>query len=262
MIKKLLLLILVNVSVIAVIQAQLPIQREVEIGIVEKLGETIPLDLKFYNEKNDTVTLGSMINKPTILSFVYFDCPGLCSPLLDGVADVVSKMDLALGKDFDIITISFNTKDTPEKARQKKLNFVQKIQEKDRGSWFYLTGELENIQKITEAAGFRFKPTGVDFAHPSTIIMLSPQGKITRYLYGVTYLPFDVKMAVVEAQKGLARPTSSKLLDYCFAYDAQSKSYTLQITRLIGAFTLILGLFFLAIIIVFAKKKSSKVNKE
>jgi protein SCO1/2 len=262
MIKKLLLLILVNVSVIAVIQAQLPIQREVEIGIVEKLGETIPLDLKFYNEKNDTVTLGSMISKPTILSFVYFDCPGLCSPLLDGVADVVSKMDLALGKDFDIITISFNTKDTPEKARQKKLNFVQKIQEKDRGSWFYLTGELENIQKITEAAGFRFKPTGVDFAHPSTIIMLSPQGKITRYLYGVTYLPFDVKMAVVEAQKGLARPTSSKLLDYCFAYDAQSKSYTLQITRLIGAFTLILGLFFLAIIIVFAKKKSSKVNKE
>jgi protein SCO1/2 len=262
MIKKLLLLILVNVSVFAVIQAQLPIQREVEIGIVEKLGETIPLDLKFYNEKNDTVTLGSMISKPTILSFVYFDCPGLCSPLLDGVADVVSKMDLALGKDFDIITISFNTKDTPEKARQKKLNFVQKIQEKDRGSWFYLTGELENIQKITEAAGFRFKPTGVDFAHPSTIIMLSPQGKITRYLYGVTYLPFDVKMAVVEAQKGLARPTSSKLLDYCFAYDAQSKSYTLQITRLIGAFTLILGLFFLAIIIVFAKKKSSKVNKE
>lgn len=262
MIKQLLLLILVNVSVITVIQAQLPIQREVEIGIVEKLGDTIPLDLKFYNEKNDTVTLGSMINKPTILSFVYFDCPGLCSPLLDGVADVVSKMDLALGKDFDIITISFNTKDTPEKARQKKLNFVQKIQEKDRGSWFYLTGELENIQKITEAAGFRFKPTGVDFAHPSTIIMLSPHGKITRYLYGVTYLPFDVKMAVVEAQKGLARPTSSKLLDYCFAYDAQSKSYTLQITRLIGAFTLILGLFFLAIIFVFAKKKSSKVNKE
>jgi protein SCO1/2 len=132
--------------------AQLPIKREVEIGIVEKLGETIPLDLKFFNEKNDTVTLGSMINKPTILSFVYFDCPGLCSPLLDGIADVVSRMDMSIGKDFDIITISFNTKDTPEKARQKKLNFVQKIQEKDRASWYYLTGELGNIQKITEAA--------------------------------------------------------------------------------------------------------------
>jgi protein SCO1/2 len=259
--KRLLIFCLFNVLIFS-LSAQLPIQREVEIGIVEKLGETVPLDLKFFNEKNDTVTLGSMITKPTILSFVYFDCPGLCSPLLDGVADVISKMDLSLGKDFDIITISFNTKDTPEKARQKKLNFVQKIKEKDRASWFYLTGELENIQKITEAAGFRFKPTGVDFAHPSTIIMLSPQGKITRYLYGVTYLPFDVKMAVVEAQKGLTRPTSSKLLDYCFAYDPQSRSYTLQITTLIGSFTLIVGLFFLAFILVSSKKKSSKVIKE
>lgn len=238
--------------------AQLPISREVEVGIVEKLGDTIPLDLKFFNEKNDTVTLGSMINKPTILSFVYFDCPGLCSPLLDGIADVVSKMDLSIGKDFDIITISFNTKDTPEKARQKKLNFVQKIQVKDRGSWFYLTGELENIQKITEAVGFRYKPTGLDFAHPSTIIMLSPKGKITRYLYGITFLPFDVKMAVVEAQKGLARPTSNKLLDYCFAYDTTSRSYTLQFTRLIGAFILIVGLFFVAGLLITSRRKSNK----
>lgn len=259
---KRILIFLLLVVLIFNTYAQLPIKREVEIGIVEKLGETIPLDLKFFNEKNDTVTLGSMINKPTILSFVYFDCPGLCSPLLDGVADVISRMDLSIGKDFDIITISFNTKDTPEKARQKKLNFVQKMQEKDRASWFYLTGDLENIQKITEAVGFRYKPTGVDFAHPSTIIMLSPQGKITRYLYGVNYQPFDLKMAVVEAQKGLARPTSSKLLDFCFAYDVKSKAYTLQITRLIGAFTLILGLFFLAYILVSSRKKQSKVIKE
>jgi len=242
--------------------AQLPVQRDTEIGIVEKLGETIPLDLKFFNEKNDTVTLGSMINKPTILSFVYFDCPGLCSPLLDGVADVISKMDMSLGKDFDIITISFNTKDTPEKARIKKLNFVQKIKEKDRASWFYLTGELPNIQKITEAVGFRYKPTGLDFAHPSTIIMLSPKGKITRYLYGITYLPFDVKMAVVEAQKGQARPTSSKIFDYCFAYDPQSRAYTLQFTRLLGSFTLIIGLFFVAYLLVSSRKKSSKAIKE
>jgi protein SCO1/2 len=199
-----------------------------------------------------------MINKPTILSFVYFDCPGLCSPLLDGIADVISKMDLSIGKDFDVITISFNTKDTPEKARVKKLNFVQKMKEKDRASWFYLTGELGNIQKITEAVGFRYKPTGLDFAHPSTIIMLSPQGKITRYLYGITFLPFDVKMAVVEAQKGLARPTSNKLLEYCFAYDTQSKSYTLQFTRLIGSFILIIGLFFVAYLIVSSRNKSRK----
>lgn len=242
--------------------AQLPVDRELEIGIVEKLGQTIPLDLEFYTEKSDTVSLRSLINKPTILSFVYFDCPGLCSPLLDGIADVVSKMDATLGKDYDMITISFNTTDTPDKARQKKVNFVQKIQEKDRGSWVYLTGDLGNIQKITEAVGYRYKPTGLDFVHPAALIMLSPEGKITRYLYGLTFLPFDLKMAVVESQKGLARPTSYKLLEYCFAYDTQSNAYTLQFTRLIGTFILIIGLIFAAWLLISARRKSSKVIRE
>ena len=259
--KKLTLFILFFALIINT-KAQMQVNRNVEVGIVEKLEQTIPLDLKFFNEKNDTVTLGSLINKPTILSFVYFDCPGLCSPLLDGIASVVSKMDMKLGTDYDIITISFNTKDTPEKAREKKLNFVQKIQEKDRGNWTYLTGELGNIQKITEAVGFRYKPTGLDFAHPSTIIMLSPSGKITRYLYGITFLPFDVKMAVSEAQRGLARPTSSKLLDYCFGYDTTSKSYTLQFTRLIGTGMILVGLLFAIIMVISSKLKSSKATKE
>jgi protein SCO1/2 len=241
--------------------AQELVSKEVEIGIVEKLNQTIPLELKFQNEKNDTVTLGSIINKPTILSFVYFDCPGMCSPLLDGIADVVSKTELTLGKDYDIVTISFNTKDTPEKAIQKKQNFVSKIKEEQRGSWTYLTGRLENIQKITEAAGFRYKPTGEDFAHPSTIIILSPQGKITRYLYGISFLPFDLKMALVEAQKGLAQPTSNKLLTYCFAFDPQTKTYTLQFTRLMGTFVLIMGLFFVLYLYVSSKRNSTKATK-
>lgn len=242
--------------------AQIPVNSEVEIGIVEKLGQSIPMDLKFLNESDDTISIGSLINKPLILSFVYFDCPGLCSPLLDGIADVISKTELNLGKDYDIITISFNTKDTPEKARQKKLNFVSKIKENQRGSWTYLTGELENIQKITESVGFRYKPTGVDFAHPSTIIILSPQGKITRYLYGITFLPFELKMAIGEALKGEAQPSSSKLYDFCFAYDPQSKTYTLQFTRLLGSFVLILGLFFVLYLFVSSKRKTTKNNKE
>lgn len=241
---------------------QLPINRDVEIGIVEKLGDTLPLDLTFYNEKNDTVTLGSLISKPTILSFVYFDCPGLCSPLLDGIADVVSKMDLALGKDYNMVTISFNTKDTPEKARVKKLNFIQKIKENDRVNWTYLTGDLENIQKITEAAGFRYKPMGVDFAHPATIIILSPKGKITRYLYGVTFLPFDVKMAIAEAEQGFTRPTRSKILQYCFGYDTVTRSYTLQFTRLIGTFMLLAAVFFALFIFITSRKKTSKATIE
>ena len=244
------------------LHAQIPtVSKEIEIGIVEKLNQTIPMDLKFFNEKNDTVTLGSIINKPTILSFVYFDCPGLCSPLLDGIADVVSKTELTLGKDYDIITISFNTKDTPEKAVQKKLNFVSKIREDQRGSWTYLTGELGNIQKITESVGFRYKPTGEDFAHPSTIIILSPEGKITRYLYGISYLPFELKMAIGEAKQGLAQPTSNKIFEYCFAYDPQSRTYTLQVTRLLGTFVLILGAFFILYLFVSSRRNKLKNSK-
>jgi protein SCO1 len=231
------------------------IKPEVEIGIVEKLGDTIPTDLWFVNENNDTVTLGQLINKPTILFFVYFDCPNLCSPLMDGVADVVSKLDLKLGTDYQIITISFNTKDTPEKAREKKVNFVQKINEENKKDWIYLTGVQENITAITEAIGYRYKAQGLDFAHASAIFVLSPQGKITRYLYGLTFLPFDVKMAIIEAQKGLARPTINRVLEYCFAYNPGSKTYTIQITRIIGTFTLLIAAIVFVTLLLKRRKK-------
>jgi protein SCO1 len=220
--------------------------KEIDIGIIEKLGNFVPLDLTFNNENNEVVTLRELIKKPSILMFVYFDCPNLCSPLMDGVAEVISKLDLTLGKDYQVITISFNTKDTPEKAKEKKINFVQKISKENQKYWTYLTGTQENISTITASAGYKFKSQGLDFAHPSAIMILSPAGKITRYLYGLTYLPFDVKMAIIEAEKGIARPTSSKVLEYCFAYNPSSKTYTLQITRIVG----ILMIFILAIVFI------------
>jgi protein SCO1 len=231
------------------------IKPEIEIGIVERLGETIPMDLWFINEAGDTITLGEIIDKPTILSFVYFDCPNLCSPLMDGIADVVSKLDMTLGKDYEIITLSFNTKDTPEKAREKKLNFVTKISKENQSHWIYLTGIQENIDKITAAIGYRYKAQGLDFAHASAIYILSPKGKITRYLYGLTFLPFDVKMALIEAQKGIARPTINKILEYCFAYNPGSKTYTIQITRIIGTITLLIALIVFVSLLLKKRKK-------
>jgi protein SCO1 len=231
------------------------IKPNVEIGIVERLGDTIPMNLWFLDESGDTVTLGKLIDKPTILFFVYFDCPNLCSPLMDGVAEVVSKMDMTLGKDYQIITISFNTKDTPEKARIKKINFVQKISKENQKHWIYLTGVQENIDAITGAVGFKYKAQGLDFAHASAIMVLSPKGKITRYLYGLSFLPFDVKMAIVEAQKGLARPTINKVLEYCFAYNPGSKTYTIQITRIIGTFTVLIALIVFVALMLKRRKK-------
>jgi len=230
----------------------------VEVGIVEKLGETIPLDLTFQNENNDTLSLGEIIDKPTILSFVYFDCPGLCSPLLSGISEVVEKMDMNLGEDYEIITISFNTKDTPEKAKIKKENFVQKIGEENRDHWVYLTGTEENILKATSSVGFKYKPQGLDFAHPSAIILLSPEGKITRYLYGISFLPFDTKMAIIEAQQGIATPTINKILEYCFAYDPAGRTYTLQITRVVGAFMVIIIIIIFVALLFKGRRKKEK----
>lgn len=234
--------------------------KEIDIGIVEKLGDTIPLNLTFNNENNEVVSLRDLIIKPTILMFVYFDCPNLCSPLMDGVADVISKLDLTLGKDYQVITISFNTSDTPEKAKEKKVNFVQKISKENQKYWIYLTGAQENINAITAAVGYKYKPQGLDFAHPSVIMVLSPAGKITRYLYGLTYLPFDVKMAIIEAQKGIARPTSSKVLEYCFAYNPASKTYTLQVTRIVGILMLFIVAIGVLILVIRTRKKTKNNN--
>jgi len=230
-------------------------KKEVEIGIVENLGDTIPMNIWFLNENSDTVTLAELITMPTILSFVYFDCPNLCSPLMDGIADMVSNLDLVLGTDYQLITISFNTKDTPEKAREKKINFIQKISKENQKYWIYLTGTQENITAITESIGYKYKAQGLDFAHASAIFILSPQGKITRYLYGLSYLPFDVKMAIIEAQKGISRPTINRILEYCFAYNPSSHTYTLQVTRILGSIIIFIALIVFISLLVMKRKK-------
>jgi len=257
--KAIALVILISLTCFAKAQAIADgsnVKKEIDIGVVEKLGDTIPLDLTFFNEKNEVVTLRQLVDKPTILCFVYFDCPGLCSPLLNGVSDMVSKLNMDLGKDYKIITISFNTKDTPEKALEKKKNFVQKISKENQANWIYLTGDQENIKLITQAVGYRYIPQGLDFAHPSVIVVVSPAGKITRYLYGLIYLPFDVKMAIIEAQKGLARPSINKVLEYCFAYNPSSRTYSLQVTRILGSLILLGAVLILVPLIIKRKIKT------
>ena len=241
------------------LQSQEPVVQEiVEIGWLEHLEDTIPLNLVFNSEVDKVISLRELIDKPTVLSFVYFNCPGVCNPLQESISRVVEKTDMELGKDYQILTISFDVTDTPEKAQKKKNNYIQNIVKEKADHWMYLTGDQENIDAITEAVGFKYKVTGLDFAHPSGIILISPDGKITRYLYGLDFLPFDLKMAIIEAQKGLAKPTINKVLQYCFNYDPKGQSYSLSVTRVAG--TLIL--FFAAVVflgLLISKRKSKKV---
>jgi len=257
--KKSLYLLIIFVSLLTTnVNAQ--VDQSEEVRVVEHLGDTLPLDLTFVTEKFDTVTLRELINKPTILSFVYFDCPGLCSPLLEGVGDVIRKSDMVLGKDYQVITFSFNFRDTPEKAKDKKKRFVERYSDGNGDGWIFLTTDSTTIYKITHATGFITKAVGFDFIHPSAIIAVSPQGKITRYLYGITFLPMDVKLAVAEANEGKARPTIQKVLLMCYSYDQENQRFGLDVTKIIG--TVIAFFLLLFVIIYLVKPRKKNKNNE
>lgn len=228
------------------------------IGISEHLDQTIPLDLKFFNEDSVSVSLGQLINKPTVLSFVYYDCPGICTYLQEGMSDLIANSDLVLGKDYDVITISFNYRDKPSAAVMKKYNFTTNIPNENRKFWTYLTGDSASINAILTSAGYKIKIAGLDFSHPSGIIILSPKGKITRYFYGLTYLPFDFKLAVIEAQQGLSRPTINKILDFCFAYDQEGKKYSLQVTKVSATIIIFFAVILFIFLIVKSKRRKNK----
>jgi protein SCO1/2 len=234
------------------------VDQSPQVGIVEHLGTKIPLDLKFINDKFETVTLRQIINKPTILSFVYFDCPGLCSPLLEGLGDVIQKTDLKLGKDYQVITISFNYRDTPEKAKIKKKRFTERYAKGNSDGWIFLTTDSATIFNITHSTGFITKAVGLDFVHPSAIIAVSPTGMITRYLYGITFQPIDFKMALIEANKEQPRPTIQKVLLLCYSYDPQGQRYTLDVLKIAGILILFFILVFVVVYLIKPKKKKQQ----
>lgn len=231
----------------------------VEVGIVEHLDRIIPMSLTFQDEYGKTVKIGDLINKPTILAPVYFDCPGICVQLLSGVEEVVEKSDLELGKDYQIITFSFNRQDDPAKAMDKKNSILKKKSRLHEADWHFLTGDSNSIYTLTNAIGYKFQTAGNDFIHPAAILVLSPEGKITRYLYGVAYLPFDVKMAVIEARRGQSRPSINRILDYCYAYDPAGRTYSLQVTKVSGTIIIFLALLFLGFLLLTNRRKKKKI---
>jgi protein SCO1 len=234
-----------------------------EVGITEHLGDAIPLQLKFNNEQGQLVQLKDLITKPTILVLVFFDCPQICPQMLSGVSDVIEKSDMTLGKDFRVVTVSFDEYDTPAKAMEKKKTFLRKKSLPHAQDWIYLTGDSLSIHTLTNSVGYNFQRAGNGFLHPVAIIILSPEGKITRYLYGTYFLPFDLKMAIVEAQKGQARPTINRVLEYCFSYDPEGRKYTLQVTKISATIIIFLAVvLFIFLILRSGKKKTNATSSE
>ncbi|GAP42803.1 cytochrome oxidase Cu insertion factor, SCO1/SenC/PrrC family [Lentimicrobium saccharophilum] len=231
---------------------------ELEIGIVEHLDEYIPDDLMLIDTTGQAVNLKQLIDKPTVLMWVYYRCPGICSPLMTSVAEVIGKTDLILGKDFQVITISFDAREGSDLAIRKRENYLNLIGKPvDESGWMFYTADSANIARGTEATGFRFKKAGNDFMHSAALIMISPDGKITRYLQGTYFLPFEFKMALIETSQGKSGPTIYKVLQFCYTYDPAGQQYVLNVTKVAGSLILIIALIVFLILVLKPRKKTT-----
>ena len=207
------------------------------VGLDEKLGATIPGDIVLRDENGKAVNLRHMIDKPTIIAPVYLHCMHVCPMLLNGLASALGQMELVQpGRDFQVVTLSFDDRDTPALARDKKRNYVTAVGKPfPEADWKFLTGDPANIRRFTDAIGFTFQRDGEhDFSHPVVLAVLAPGGKVVRYLYGTTFLPFAVTMALTEASRGEVGSPTQKVLQYCFSYDPQKHSYVFNILKVTG----------------------------
>jgi protein SCO1/2 len=234
-----------------------------EVGIDEKLGQTAALDLTLTDEAGKPVLLRTLIDKPTILSLNYFRCAGICTPQLNGMVDVFNRTQAEPGKDFQVITVSFDPRDTAEIASQKRANYLNEIKRPfPQAAWRFLTGDAATSKALADSVGFKFKAQGEEFVHPAALFFLSPKGEITRYMYGVEYLPADLQMAAQEAGRSEARPTISKWLNICFNYDPVGRKYVFSTTRTAAVITIFGAVVFVLVLALKKKRRPDEAPKE
>jgi protein SCO1/2 len=230
-----------------------------EIGIDEKLGSQVALDTILKDENGNDVTLRQYVDKPTILVFNYFRCPGICPLILSSLVDVVNRMQLDPGKDYRLIAVSFDSADTPAMAREKKANYLNQMRRPfSPDSWHFLTGTEENTKVVADSTGYKYRKQGDMYIHPGAIMVLSPKGIISRYLYGNSFLPADVEMAIQEAAGGQVLPSISRVLSFCYTRDPQGRGYVFSITRFAGAVTLLMAVILVVFILRGRAKAKSK----
>jgi protein SCO1/2 len=233
-------------------------EKEMEVGITEHLDEYLPADIMLTDHNGNLVNLKQLITKPTVICFVYYRCPGICSPLMNGLAEVIASTGLALGKDYQAVTISFDSRETYELAQKKRNTYLKKIKGQDGAGWTFFTGDSANIAKVTKALGFGYKFVNNEFMHEGSLMMISPEGKITRYLKGISFQPFEFKLAVYEASKGKSAPTLIKVLTYCYSYDRKAERYSLDVTRIAATLTIIFAVSLLTYLLIRGRRKKTK----
>jgi protein SCO1/2 len=178
---------------------------------------------------------------------------------MDGLADAMDGTDLVLGEDYQALTISFDPREATFLAVRKKNNYLNLMEKKEQAKegWLFFTGDSVNITRLTEATGFRYKPTGNDFIHAATLIIVDPKGKITRYMNGIYFLPFELKMTLLDAAEGKSGPTINRVLQFCYSYDPEGQKYVMNITKVAGTLILFMGLILFLVLILVRKRKNT-----
>jgi len=232
--------------------------QQMQVGFDEKQGQYAALDIKLINETGDTVLLSDIIKRPTILNLVYFRCPGTCSPLMWGISKFIDEVDLQLGTDYQVITISFDYTEGIDLGIQKKANYVSTMKKKESAkNWLFFVSDSINIARLTSSVGFNYKYINNQFVHPTGLIALSSDGKITRYLRGIEFLPFEIKITMVEAADGKIGPSINRVLAICYSYDENGNKFVFNVTR-VSAIIIIFIAIVMFIVLMLTKKKTIK----
>jgi len=231
------------------------------LGIREMTGRYVPLDLTFQDETGKEVTSRDIFNKPTILTLVYYSCDHICPQMLEGLGVALDKLELAPKRDYDVLTVSFDERDTPEIAERVKRNYIGLIHHKmaSEDSWRFLTANRDNIKMLTDAVGFHFQRHMHGFVHPAVLIILSPHGKITRYIYAskyaygvaypVTFSPFELKTALTDASQEKVFTGRASALLYCFPHEPKKQETFFSILSMAGTSMLfLLAAFFIYLV--------------
>jgi len=240
-----------------------------KVGITQNLSAQIPPDLLFRDETGKTVRIGDFFGKkPIVLSLVYFDCPALCTEVLNGELRTMRAISLDLGKDFNAVTVSFEPKDTPALAKAKRDVYTGQYGRPEAADhWHFLTGDQQSIDALTNAVGFRYAYDSSirQYAHAAAILVLTPDGRIDRYFYGVQYPARDVRLGLVEASEGKIGTLTDHALLYCYQYDPMTGKYGIVIMNVLraagGLTVLILGIF-MTVMFLRERKRASGLSQE
>jgi len=238
-----------------------------KVGLDQQLNAQIPLDLPFHDAAGKSVQLGDYFqDKPVILILAYFDCPNLCPLVLDGLVKAMRVVRLELGKDFDVMTVSINPRDTPELATKAKEGYLNRYRGAHAAAgWHFLTGEQEAIARLAQTVGFRYTydPQQKQYAHASGIMVLTPQGRVSRYFYGVEFSPRDLRLGLVEASRHTIGSPIDQLILMCYHYDPMTGQYSFIILpsiRLAGLLTVAGLAMFMGVMIRRDRRRKTEVG--